>query len=128
MGVLDDPAVRKHMKTTREDLFPIDLRVLWSPDSSQATPGVFHNLYLPVKYLLDPLNKTPFVVSTIGPDEFQSWEAALKRFQEEFATLIILYVGLMHQHLQDEAVGVNEHMPLAPFHSLPAIVAPRPPF
>ncbi len=33
-GALDNPAVWKHLKAAGSDLFPIDHRILWSPDAS----------------------------------------------------------------------------------------------
>jgi hypothetical protein len=76
---------------------------------------------------LFPRLKAAFLVRTVGPDELQSGEAALERLQEMLAALLILDVGLMHQHVQDQAQSVDEQMPLAPFHPLAAIIAAPPP-
>jgi hypothetical protein len=41
---------------------------------------------------------------------------------------VILDVGLMHQHLKQESMGIDKDMALAPFHAFAAIVAAPPPF
>ena len=66
-GALNNPAMWKDMKTARSDLLPINHGILWCPDASQATPGVFDDLDLPAKRRLDPLDKAAFVVPAIGP-------------------------------------------------------------
>ncbi len=75
-----------------------------------------------------PLAEAAFLVPTISPDELHPQEAAPKRCQQQFATMVILDVGLMHQHVQQESIGIDKQMALAPFHAFAAIVAAPPPF
>ena len=72
-GALDHPAMRKHMKATGSDLRPIDDGILRCPDPPEAAPGMFHNLDLPSQGRLDPLVEALFLVSTIGPDQLETW-------------------------------------------------------
>ncbi len=69
-----------------------------------------------------------FLVRTVDPDQLESGKAASQRFQEEFAACRILDLGLLDQHLQDQARGIHEEMPLAPFHFLAAVIPASPPF
>jgi hypothetical protein len=125
---LHDPSPFEHMKATRADLFPIDLYSFGYPHTANATPGMFHDLDLPPEGGCGPLAEAAFLVSAIGPDELHLWETATKWFQQQFATVVILDVGLMHQHVQQEAVGIDKDMALAPFHAFAAIVAAPPLF
>ncbi len=116
------------MKTTGTNLLPIDDGVLWCPNASQATPGMLDDLHLPAERFLDPLDKAAFLVCTVGPDEFKTGKAALERFQQKFAAMVILDVGLMDEDLQDQPIGIDEQMPLPPFDLLAAVIAAKPPF
>jgi hypothetical protein len=42
--------------------------------------------------------------------------------------VVILDVSLMHQHVQQEPVGLDKDMALALFHAFAAVVATPPPF
>jgi hypothetical protein len=42
--------------------------------------------------------------------------------------MVILDVGLMNKHMHNEPIGINEQVPLSPFHFLPTVVAALPPF
>ncbi len=80
------------MEATGADLLPIDHRVLWSPDVSQATPGVLDDLDLPAERLFDPLGKPPFLVGTIGPDQLESGKETFERREQEFPPIVILII------------------------------------
>ncbi len=43
--------------------------------------------------------KPPFLYATHGPNELEPREATLERPEQLFATVMILDIGLMHQHL-----------------------------
>ena len=124
---LHDPSPFEHMETTRTDLLPIHLDSFRDPHTADAAPGMLHNLDLPTEGGFDPLAKAAFLVSAIGPDELHAREAASKWLKQQFATVMILDVGLMHQYLQQKPVGIDEHMTLAPFHAFAAIIAAPPP-
>jgi hypothetical protein len=89
---------------------------------------MLHDLDLSAEGGFDPLAEAAFLVSAIGPDELHPREAISQRSQQQFATVVILDVGLMHQHVQQEPVGIDEQMALAPFHPFAAVVAARPPY
>ena len=57
-----------------------------------------------------------------------SCPGATQLLPEEFATLLILDVGLMDHDFQDHAHRVDEDMPLAPLDFLAAVIAASPPF
>jgi hypothetical protein len=69
-----------------------------------------------------------FLVRAIGPDQLETWKAAPERSKQQSAAVVVLDVGLVHQHVQHQPVRVDEEMALAAFDLLPAIVAARPPF
>jgi len=125
---LYNPPPFQHVEASGADLLPIDHGVFWGPDSSQTTPGVFDDLDLPVEYLLDPLDKTPFLVGTIGPDQLESGKETFERFQQEFPPIVILDMSLVDKSMQDQPIRVDEQMPLAPFDFLAAVIAASPPF
>jgi hypothetical protein len=127
-GALYYPSPFQHVEATGADLLPINDRLLWCPDATQTSPGVFNDLHFPTERLLDPGNKASFVVGTIGPDEFEARKATLERVQQEFAACVILDIGFMHQHLENQAIRINEQVPLSPLDFLPTVVAAKPPF
>lgn len=116
------------MEASGADPLPIDHRIFWGPDSSQTTPRVLNNLNVPSKRFLDPFDEATLAVGTISPDEFESWKASLKRLQEQFSPFLILNIGLMDQHLQDQTHRIYKYMSFAPFHFLAAVIPTSPPF
>lgn len=125
---LHDPAPFEDMEATRPDLLPIDDCILGCPDPSQAAPGMFDDLHLRAERRFDPRDEAALLVSTISPDELETGQAARKRFQQEFAAVVILAVGLVHQHVHDPPIGIHEQMASASFHLLSAIIPAQPPF
>ena len=117
-----------HMEATGADLLPSDLDAFGDPHTADATPGMLHDLDRPAESGCDPVHETALLVSAIGPDELHPRKAASKGSQQEFAAMVILDVGFMHQHVQQEPIGIDEQMALAPFHAFAAIVAAQPPF
>jgi len=95
------PTPLEHVEPLGTNLFPIDFNPFRDPETAQAAPGVFNDLDLPAKCLLDPFNKAAFGVSTIGPGQLETGKATLERFKQEFAPLVILDIGLMHQLMDD---------------------------
>jgi hypothetical protein len=67
-------------------------------------------------------------VAAIGPDERQSREEPFCSLEQQFRSVTILNVRLMHLDFQDETQGINEDMALATFDFLACIIATRPPF
>src|SRR5215469_13205090 len=98
------------------------------PDITHPGPPMLDDLHVPPKVLFDPYLKVTLLVGAIGPDQTQTRKRSLQRLQQKFASLMILDVGLMNQQVQQEAIGINQHMPLAAFHPLATIVAATPPF
>ncbi len=125
---LHDPAPFEDMEATGPDLLPIDHGILGCPDPSQAAPGMLDDLHHPAQRLFDPLDEAALLVRTIGPDQLEPRKAALERPEELFAAVMILNVGLVHQHTHDQPGGIDKQMPLATFHALAAVVAAPPPF
>jgi hypothetical protein len=89
---------------------------------------MFYNLHLPAQCCFDPLDEATLLVRTVSPHETQSRKAALEWLQEQFAALLILDVGFMHEQMQDHPSGIDEQVPLAPFHAFATVKAARPPF
>ncbi len=116
------------MKATGPDLLPIDHGILWGPDAAQAAPGMFYHLDVPAEGRFDPLDEVTFLVRAISPDQLEPREAALERSKQPFATVVILDAGFVHQQGQDQAVRIDEQMPLAALHLFSAIIASKPPF
>jgi hypothetical protein len=90
--------------------------------------AMLYHLHLPPERLFDPRDEAAFLVRAIGPNQLEPWEAPFKWLQEGFSTLVILDTGLMHQHVEDQTQGVDEQMPLVPFHFLPTVIPASPPF
>lgn len=72
--------------------------------------------------------KPPFLYATHNPDQLEARKAAFERLQEGFPTLMILKTSLVHQDVEDQTQGINEDVPLPPFHFLSAVIPARPPF
>ncbi len=68
---------------------------------------MLHNLDLPSQCCLDPLVEALFVVSTIGPDQLETWQDPAERCKQAFAAAIVLDICLMNQNLQDQPVGID---------------------
>jgi hypothetical protein len=109
-SAFDNPTVRKHMKTARSDLLPIDHGIFRSPDASQATPGVFDDLDVPAQLRLDPLAEAFLLVAAIGPDQLEPWKGLFERREPEPAAAVILDVGFMNQHVQDQSHGIDQQV------------------
>ena len=125
---LHNPSPFEHMKATGADLLPINDRILWRPDAAQAAPGMLDDFYCPAQRLLDPRHKAAFVVGTIRPDECESWKAAWQGLQEVSAPCMILDVGFVDQHVQDQPIGIDEQVPFTALDPLATIVTAKPPF
>jgi len=110
------------------DLRPVHFRPFRGPDPWQATPGMLDNLDLPAQRHLDPLDKAAFAVSALGPDQLEPGKACSERREQIFATIVILQTSLMHQQVDNQAVGIHQDMALAAFNRSAAIVAAPPPF
>lgn len=95
-----------------------DDKFLWCPDATPDSRGMFNDLHFPAELLLDPNNKAPSAIGTIGPDDLEAQKAVYQRFQQEFATYMILNVGFIHQHTQNHPNHINEEVLLAPFDFL----------
>ena len=103
--------------------FPLEKISSLLSDVSQTTPGMFDDLDLRAEYLLDPFDKTSFLVGTIGPDQLESGKETFERREQEFATRVILDTGLVDKSMQDQPIRVDEQMPLAPIDFLAAVIA-----
>jgi hypothetical protein len=127
-GSLDNPAPFEDVETTGADLLPINDRVLWCPDAALAAPAMLDHLHLPPKRLFDPLDEAAFLVGAVDPDQLEPRKAAFEWLQEVFSALVIQDTSLMHQHVEDQTQGVDEHMALAPFDFFAPVIAASPPF
>ena len=93
----------------------------------QAAPGMFHDLYLPVERFFDPLAEAFLLVSALGPDQLETRKDSFQRCKQELATASNLNIGLMHQHLQDQPIRIDQQVASAFFDFFAAIVAAKPP-
>src|SRR2546425_10036639 len=87
---------------------------------------MLHNLDLPSQCRLHPLVEAFFLVSTIGPDQLETWQDPAERRKQAFAAAVVLDIGLMNQDLQDQPVGINQQVALAAFDLFASIVATNP--
>lgn len=126
-GAFHHPAPRQHLEAAgpARRLLCAACR---DPDAALAAPGVGHNLDLAAQLGLDPVGEAAALVAAIRPDQLEPWEDPAQGSQQQFAALLVLDVGLMHQHLQDQAGGVDQQVALAPLDLLAAIIAAPPPF
>ncbi len=116
------------MQATGADLLPIDFHPFLDSDAAQAAPRMLHNFHGPAKLLLDPFDETALLVGAVSPDQLEALKAVHQRFQQEFAPLVVLQVGLMDKQIQNPPIRINQQMALAAFYTLAAVVAARPPF
>ena len=116
------------MKAARSDLLPIDHRILWGPDTSQAAPGMFHNLDVPSQLRLDPLAEAFLLVAAIRPDQLETPKDPFEWRKQVFAAAVVLDVGFMDEHVQDQPSGIDQQVALAAFDLFAPIVAASPPF
>ena len=116
------------METARTDLLPINHSIFGCPDVLSATPWMFDNFDIPAQGGFDPFRETHLVVATICPDQLEARETALQRREQEFAAVIVLKTGLMHQHMQDQPARIDQQMPLATLNFLAAVITANPPF
>ena len=114
------------MKTAGTDLLPIDDGILWSPDASEATPGMFHDCDLPPQRRLDPLVEAFLLVSAVSPDQLETRKGPGEWRKQAFAAAVVLDVGLMNQDLQDQPIRIDQQVALAAFDFFPSIVATNP--
>ncbi len=75
-----------------------------------------------------PLDEVAFLVRAVDPDQLEPRKTAAQWLQEVFAALVIQETGLMHQHMEDQTQGVDEHVPFTPFHFLATVIPASPPF
>ena len=86
------------------------------------------DLDIPAEALFDPGLKIPFLIGALGPDQLETRKDAWQGLQEQLASLMILDRCLVNQYVQQEAIGINQHMSLAAFHALATVIAAPPPF
>lgn len=127
-GALHNPTPFEDMEATGADLLPIDFHPFFDPDPAQAAPRMLHNVHGPAKLLLDPFDEPTLLVGAVSPDQLEAPKAVSQRFQQQFATLMVLQVGLMDQQMQNPSVRINQQMTLATFYALAAVIATKPPF
>jgi hypothetical protein len=68
---------------------------------------MLHNFHNPAKLLFDPFDETALLVGAVSPDQTQARKAVHQRLQEEFATLMVLEVGLMDKQMQNPPIRIN---------------------
>ena len=89
---------------------------------------MFHDLDIPPQRRPDPLVEALLLVSTIGPDQLQTRKEPLERRKQAFAAAVVLDIGFMDEHMQDQPIRIDEQVALAAFDLFAPIVAASPPF
>ena len=89
---------------------------------------MFHDLDIPSERFLDPRVEAFLLVSAISPDQLEPREDRLERQQQAFAAAVVLDVGFMHQHAQNQSIRIDEQVALAAFDVFATVVAADPPF
>src|SRR6266699_2934792 len=87
---------------------------------------MFHDFDLPPQRRLDPLAEAFLLVSTIGPNQFETRKDLGERCKQTFAAAVVLDVGLMNQDLHNQPSGIDQQVALAAFDFFPAIIATNP--
>jgi len=67
-------------------------------------------------------------IPSFGKDAFQPSESSSQLFYQQLPAIAILDIGRMHGQRQDQAQGVNDHMPLAPLDFLARVITAAPRF
>jgi hypothetical protein len=89
---------------------------------------MFHNLDVPSQLRLDPLAEAFLLIAAIRPDQLETGKDPFERRKHEPAATVVLDVGFLHEHVQDQAGGIDQQVALAPLDLLAAIIAALPPF
>jgi hypothetical protein len=97
-------------------------------NAKPPAPRMLDNFHVPSKRFLDPLDEATLAVRAVCPDMLESWETPPKRFQEMFAPFLILDIGLMDQHVEDQAYRINEQIPFTTVNFLSAVIVTPPLF
>ena len=112
-GTLDDPAFWQNL---------------------EALSGIvaFHNLKFPCSRARHDESHFLAAIASVGEDALDEGEQPTRSAQQREGAIAILYVGGMHNDVQQEAQRVDQDVPLATFDLLARVVArriePRPPF
>jgi hypothetical protein len=72
--------------------------------------------------------KPSFLYSVICPDQLETRKGPWKRRKEALAAAVVLDVGFMDEHVQDQPIRIDEEVALAAFDLFAPIVAASPPF
>lgn len=89
---------------------------------------MLNHLDLRAKLRFDPLDQAAFLVCALHPDEFETGETALEGSTQEFAALLVLDISFMDEDVHEQAVGINQDVPLAAFPFVASVVTASPPF
>src|SRR5216684_8652993 len=87
---------------------------------------MFHDLDIPSQRALDPLVEAFLLVAAIGPNQLETRKDPGERRKQAFAAAVVLDVGLMDEHMQDQPIRIDQQVALAAFDFFPAIVATNP--
>jgi hypothetical protein len=79
---------------------------------------MFYDLDLPSQCRLDPLVEALLLVAAIGPDQLQTRKGPFERRKQALAATVVLDVGCMDEHVQDQPIGIDQQVALAAFDLL----------
>ena len=120
-GPLDDPAAREDLEAARGRR---RLAVGPAPDPARRA---LDDRDGPAQCRFDPVFAAA-AIARVDPQMCQARETAILSVEHQEGTVTVGDVGGMNDRAQEEALGIDQQMPLAATQFLRAIIAAGPPF
>ena len=107
----------------RHNLLPIRLDAFREPDVAGLW-RMLNNLGSPAERLLNPVFAFPFaVLASVQPDMVQPRKLSCCTIHEQHDPITIHDIGGMHLGFEDEALGIDEQVPLTTSDFFACIIA-----
>lgn len=86
---------------------------------------------LTLTFIGEPLPKLPCLIATISPHQLDTRPQVLATLEHQLGSIVVLYVGGMYPHLEQQPLSIYQHVTLSALYTLACIVSSmtrRPPF
>lgn len=117
---LDHPPARQHVEVSRNLWWQLPRA---NPDTLQPGPPVLHDGELSAERASQPVRQS--TISRVGPDERNQWKLSGQALEQHLGATAIVQVGRVDADLEQVALGIHQHVPLAASDLLAPIIAAR---